>query len=123
MMAQKAILFDDLEALEAILASKSPADAKKLGRTVRNFQVGIWQQQCYEFVKKGNYFKFSQHENHRNFLLETASSVIVEASPYDKIWGIGLRQQDPRASHPSTWRGTNLLGFALMEVRDELVKS
>jgi ribA/ribD-fused uncharacterized protein len=120
MMAQKAILFEDLAALKAVFASESPQVAKKVGRSVQNFKAEVWEQHSYEFVKKGNYLKFSQHQNLRIFLIETAPCVIVEASPYDKIWGIGLKQQDPLALHPSTWQGTNLLGFALMEVRDAL---
>jgi len=71
-------------------------------------------------VKKGNLLKFSQNQKIRKFLLSTGKKILVEASPYDKIWGIGMLETDHRAENPLLWNGENLLGFALMEVRDEL---
>lgn len=71
-------------------------------------------------VVEGNVAKFSQNPDLKEFLLGTGDAVIVEASPYDKIWGIGLKANDERARNPETWRGENLLGFALMDVREEL---
>jgi len=122
MMAQKAILFKDETILPEILSTKTPNDAKKLGRKVKNFDEALWLKHRYEFVKQGNILKFSQHETLKGFLLGTGDKVIVEASPYDTIWGIGLSQDAPDAKHFSTWKGLNLLGFALMETRDELRK-
>ncbi|KOY86136.1 hypothetical protein AD998_08235 [bacterium 336/3] len=122
MMAQKAILFKDEAILPEILSAKTPNDAKKLGRKVKNFDEATWLKHRYEFVKQGNILKFSQTEVLKGFLLGTGYKIIVEASPYDKIWGIGLSQDAPDAQHFSTWKGLNLLGFALMEVRDELLK-
>ncbi len=69
-----------------------------------------------------NVEKFRQHEPLRDFLLASSGSVIVEASPYDRIWGIGLRHSDEQALDPTKWRGNNLLGFALMDVRSALMK-
>lgn len=120
MMAGKAKLFNDTEMLEEILKAQSPAEAKKLGRKVRGFTEKDWLENRYEIVKQGNLHKFSQDEEMKTFLKNTQNRVLVEASPYDKIWGIGLTKDAKNVENPETWRGLNLLGFALMEVRDEL---
>ena len=120
MMAGKARLFEDNEMLEKIILSKSPAEAKKLGRQVKNYDETTWQAHRYEIVKEGNLLKFGQHPDLKEFLVNTQERVLVEASPYDNIWGIGMIASNPKSEHPSQWNGLNLLGFALMEVRDEL---
>ncbi|WP_298610121.1 NADAR family protein [uncultured Thiothrix sp.] len=120
MMAQKARLFSDEETFAAILASASPQAAKQLGRQVKNFDEERWQQYCFDYVVRGNLGKFSQNLALREFLLNTGEQVIVEASPYDRIWGIGMEANNPNANHPEHWRGQNLLGFALMQVRTQL---
>ena len=120
MMAGKAKLFNDSEMLEKILQSPSPNQAKSLGRKVKNFDPQLWEEHKYEIVKKGNLLKFSQNQKFKDFLLSTGEKTLVEASPYDKIWGIGMQETDRRAENPLLWQGENLLGFALMEVRDEL---
>lgn len=120
MMAQKAVLFSDREMLEKILVAKSPAEAKKLGRKVRNFDPKVWGENCFDIVCEGNYHKFSQHPDLKAFLLDTKDRVLVEASPMDRIWGIGMAQSHEHAENPRLWKGSNLLGFALMEVRDRL---
>jgi len=120
MMAKKAELFQDTETLAKILASASPTDAKKLGREVRNYDDKQWLANRYAIVKEGNGHKFRQNSDLKAFLLSTGNSILVEASPVDDIWGIGLPADNPKALNPATWRGLNLLGFALMEVRDEL---
>ena len=120
MMAEKARLFKDAEVLKKILNTKSPAEAKKLGRQVRGFQPDVWDAQKYEIVKQGSFYKFSQDEKLKTYLLNTVNRVLVEASPYDKIWGIGLTKDAKNVENPNTWKGDNLLGFALMEVRDTL---
>lgn len=122
MMVGKADLFGDAEAREAILECKTPAEAKKWGRKVRNFDPAKWDAHKYEIVKNGNILKFAQHELLKEYLLTTGDRVIVEASPLDRIWGIGLGKNHENATNPEKWRGHNLLGFALMEVRDELRK-
>ncbi len=121
MMAEKARLFKDEEILEKIINCESPGEAKKLGRQVRNFDVEIWNEHRYEIVKQGNHFKFEQNSDLKYFLLSTKNRVLVEASPVDSIWGIGLAKNNRKVYHPSQWQGQNLLGFALMEVRDELI--
>lgn len=121
MMAEKARLFGDTEVLAKILASSSAAEAKKLGRTIRNFDAVRWDSQCFEIVVTANYYKFSQNADLRDFLKTTGNRILVEASPVDTIWGIGLAKDDADAERPAAWRGKNLLGFALMEVRDRLL--
>lgn len=122
MMAQKAKLFNDEEMYKQILSAVKPGAAKALGRKVKNFNDTIWKQKAYDLVVAGNYHKFSQHPSLQTFLLNTGNTVIVEASPTDFIWGIGRSQDTREAMHPDTWRGTNWLGFSLMEVRDQLSK-
>jgi ribA/ribD-fused uncharacterized protein len=120
MMAKKAELFQDQEILEKILEADSPAEAKKLGREVKNYDDKIWLENRYEIVKQGNYYKFSQNADLKTFLVNTKERIIVEASPVDPIWGIGIASDHKDVLNPQKWRGLNLLGFALMEVRDEL---
>ncbi|MBD2724080.1 NADAR family protein [Hymenobacter armeniacus] len=122
MMAEKARLFADEEALARILAAPSPAEAKKLGREIRHFEPAAWEAHKVEIVKTGNLHKFSQHPDLKQFLLATNDRILVEASPVDTIWGIGLAADAPDAEDPARWQGPNLLGFALMDVRDELRK-
>jgi len=120
MMAEKASLFGDEAARRRILGAESPASAKKLGRGVRGFQEGKWVEERYSIVVRGNLAKFAQHPALRSFLLDTREDILVEASPTDKVWGIGLAADHPDASSPARWPGLNLLGFALMEVRSRL---
>jgi ribA/ribD-fused uncharacterized protein len=123
MMAAKARLFGDEEALAEILESSDPHTAKSVGRKVKNFEDNVWKQNARRLVTEGNLAKFSQNIELKSFLLATNESVLVEASPYDRIWGIGLKANDQRCEHPDTWQGQNLLGFALMDVRDESRRS
>jgi ribA/ribD-fused uncharacterized protein len=122
MMAEKARLFEDEDAEAQIMQAVHPKEMKALGRKLKNFDQNIWDKAKYSVVLNGNYYKFAQNKEMRDFLLATGNKVLVEASPLDTIWGIGLREGDTKAQNPATWRGTNLLGFALMEVRDELKK-
>ena len=120
MMAEKARLFGAEAVHHQILASGSPGHAKALGRRVEGFREDVWNAQRCEIVRRGNLAKFGQHPALRAFLLQSGSRVLAEASPVDKIWGIGLTADDPRAANPLQWQGLNLLGFALMAVREEL---
>ncbi len=120
MMAQKALLFKDTDISVKIIQAKTPGEAKKLGRLVQGFDEDTWIQHRFESVVRGNLAKFSQHEAVKSFLLSTHERILVEASPTDRIWGIGMAADDPQIEHPDTWKGLNLLGFALMEVRSRL---
>ncbi len=120
MMAQKAELFGDGEIQKQIMESREPDHIKALGRKVQNFDQAVWDRVKYSIVLNGNWCKFSQNRPLRDFLLSTGDRVLAEASPYDAIWGIQLSADSPDAKEPGKWRGRNLLGFALMEVRDEL---
>lgn len=120
MMASKARLFGDDETLQQIRDCHDPKTAKALGRGVKNFDSKAWNAVCRELVIQGNLAKFQQDERLRAYLISTDDHVLVEASPLDTIWGIGLGAADEKAKHPETWNGLNLLGFALMEVRRQL---
>ncbi|MCD2464096.1 MULTISPECIES: NADAR family protein [unclassified Streptomyces] len=120
MMAAKARLFEDAEAERAALSARTPAEAKKAGRLVRGFDETVWARERFGIVVEGSVRKFSSDEALRGYLLGTGTRVLVEASPVDRVWGIGLAADDPRAHDPASWRGDNLLGFALMEARERL---
>ncbi|GAU70075.1 hypothetical protein SSP35_16_00700 [Streptomyces sp. NBRC 110611] len=122
MMAGKARLFDDAEAEQRAIAAGHPQQAKAAGRTVRGFDEKIWRRHRFGLVVEGSVHKFGGDPALRKFLLGTGSRVLVEASPLDRIWGIGLAADDDRATAPERWRGLNLLGFALMEARQRLRK-
>jgi ribA/ribD-fused uncharacterized protein len=120
MMAEKARLFADEETRQAIVGAKTAAEAKNLGRQVRNYDDQAWSNARFEAVVRGNVAKFGAHEDLRAFLLSTDRKVLVEASPTDRIWGIGMAETHADARLPARWLGKNLLGFALMNVRDVL---
>lgn len=122
MMSQKALLFKDDEIYYKIMSASGPKAYKELGRQIKGFRNDIWNEHKYDIVVKGNYAKFSQNQELKEFLIETGKKVIVEASPYDKIWGIGMGADDEKIENPLMWKGQNLLGFALMEVRDMLIE-
>ena len=120
MMAAKARLFGDAAAMQRILAAASPGAAKAIGRDVRGFDEGVWELHRSRIVVEASVAKFGQNPGLGRFLLGTGDRVLVEASPLDRVWGIGLAEDDPRAQDPNQWEGLNLLGFALMQARDAL---
>lgn len=120
MMSKKALLFGDIDIYKEIMKSKHPKEIKALGRKIRNFSEDVWNEEKYSIVLNGNYAKFSQNKELRDYLIETKNRVIAEASPYDNIWGIKMSTDNPKVENPIAWKGQNLLGFALMEVRNEL---
>ncbi|MDG1333820.1 MAG: NADAR family protein [Crocinitomicaceae bacterium] len=120
MMVGKAELFVDNETKEKILKANTPGEAKKLGRSVKKFEASKWDKSKYEIVVEGNRHKFEQNPSLMEFLINTGNRVLVEASPVDPIWGIGMAADNELANQPTRWKGENLLGFALMEVRDIL---
>lgn len=121
MMAEKARLFGDEAVRQRVLMAATPGEAKKLGREVAGFDEGAWVRERFGVVVAANLGKFGQNDALRDFLTQTGDRVLVEASPVDSIWGIGLAADHPDATRPDRWPGLNLLGFALMEVRTRLV--
>ncbi|MGW2676114.1 NADAR family protein [Streptomyces sp. NPDC001436] len=120
MMAGKARLFGDAEAERAALEAATPAEAKTAGRLVRGFEAAVWERERFALVVAGSVHKFGSDPALRAYLLGTGQRVLVETSPVDRIWGIGLPPDDDRVLDPARWRGLNLLGFALMEARERL---
>jgi ribA/ribD-fused uncharacterized protein len=120
MMWRKAMLFDDADAAQRVLGVEHPSEAKAVGRTVRGFDDATWVEHRFDIVTDANVAKFSQHADLGAYLLGTGDRVLVEASPRDRIWGIGMGAGNEHASSPDRWRGLNLLGFALMRARDIL---
>lgn len=122
MMAEKAKLFGDNDVYKLLLTSHDPSNSKKLGRQIKNFDEKIWNKNREIIVYNANLAKFSQNADLKTKLLATKTSVLVEASPYDKIWGIGMTTSHPDFNDPKKWKGLNLLGNALMKVRNTLSK-
>jgi len=118
MMSQKALLFDNEDIHEQILQTDNPGKVKKLGRQVTGFDIDVWKKHRKEIVRIGNIHKFNQNKELGEYLLNTNNRIIVEASPRDRIWGIGLSKNNDKIKNIHTWRGLNLLGFVLMETRD-----
>lgn len=120
MMYKKALLFGDEDVAYAIMRTNNPREQKAFGRSVRGFNAHTWVQHCKQYVYEANLAKFTQNPEMYKELMETGEREMVEASPYDKIWGIGLHYSDERALDKNQWEGTNWLGEAIMKVRDNL---
>lgn len=118
MMAQKALLFNDKESYHKIMTANKPREYKAIGRKIKGFNQDIWDERKYDIVYEGNYAKFYQNEALGRFLEHTEDKVLVEASPFDEIWGIKMSEDNPDIYNPEKWNGQNLLGFILMDVRD-----
>lgn len=121
MMYMKAKFFNDEQIGERILEATSPIEHRSLGRQVKNFNKEKWERVCKKIVYDGNYAKFSQNPGLRAELFHTAATTIVEASPFDRIWGVGLAEDDERILDRKNWRGTNWLGEILTQIREELL--
>lgn len=111
------MLFGDTYIAKEILADPIPRKQKALGRKVKGFVSEIWEQECFAIMVKGCLQKFLQNPDLKEKLLATDDLVLVEASPHDTIWGIGMDENHPDATNPKKWLGLNLLGLVLMEVR------
>lgn len=116
MMYHKANLFNDKEIAEKILKEKDPKNIKALGRKIKNFDQQEWDKKKFYIVVNGNYYKFSQNPKLKSILLDTNDEIIAEASPLDTIWGIGIDEKS--AQNGDKWQGENLLGKALVVVRN-----
>lgn len=122
MMAQKAMLFGDMISHREIMDAEHPRDHQKLGRMIKGFNQELWDESKYSIVYTGNYNKFSQSEDDWKLLDATGNTMLVEASPIDKVWGVGLASTDPLIQDEKNWKGQNLLGKVLTEVRDNIRK-
>lgn len=120
MMAGKARLFGDHKTFARIMSSSSPREHKSLGRQVTPFDASKWDAHCQQIVVDANYAKFSQHPAFAARLLATADKILVEATPFDPVWGVAMAASDPDIRDQTKWQGKNMLGSALMQVRDRL---
>ena len=119
MMAQKALLFGDEHYFTEIMATNDPKKIKQYGRLIKNFDPDVWDEHKFEIVVQGNRLKFGQNPELMERLMKTKKKIIVEASPFDKIWGIGITAAEAIKIPENKWPGENLLGKALMTIRDE----
>lgn len=119
MMAQKALLFNDKETYYKIMKATHPREQQSLGRIVKGYDQKIWDDNKYNIVRNGNYHRFKQNKQDLEWLFATEGT-LVEASPVDRIWGVGLASNDPLIQDEKNWKGQNLLGKALTEVREML---
>jgi len=120
MMYKKAEVAGDAASMQAVMDTPMPNDQKAIGRKIKNYDDAKWSAVRYEIVKDAIRAKFTQHENLKEELIASGDKHIVEASPYDVVWGIGMGEDDPDRFDESKWRGDNLLGKCIMDVRDEL---
>ena len=123
MMAAKAKVFGDDLTYRLIMETQMPNEQKALGRKVYGFVPEVWEKFAKDFVTLGNYNKFTQDHNLAMFLTENKNKFFVEASPYDKIWGIGLREDDPLVNDPKNWQGKNWLGECINRARDIIAEN
>ncbi len=120
MMYRKAELFGDSASTKKIMATQNVAQIKAFGRLVSGFDEKKWDKNKYDIVKSGVTLKFSQNDILRKKLLDCGECIFAECAVNDRIWGIGLSMTDPDRPNTAKWRGQNLLGRAITEVRDEL---
>lgn len=125
MMAAKAMTFNDLDIYARVIddcsaSAPDPRHAKLLGRQVKGFDQEKWLRVAFEIVTRGNVYKFGQNPELGMYLRNTGDRILVEASPRDAVWGIGMSSSHPDASNPARWPGLNMLGFALVEARHRL---
>ena len=122
MMASKARLFDDQVTLDKIMNTTHPREHQTLGREVKNFVKGIWNKVAKPIVYRGNIAKYTQNPILCEKLVATVGTTLVEVSPIDKIWGVGLGEDDPDITNRLKWQGENWLGETLTKVRDDIMK-
>jgi len=118
LMYSKACLFEDYEIANQIIKANGPLTVKNLGRQVKNFNEKTWLANRHTIMQRGLQMKVEQNEDVKEALLATGNKIIVEASPFDTIWGIGMSESDKNATDTTKWKGLNLLGQAWMNVRD-----
>ena len=122
MMYKKALMFGDFESAKKVMLTSNPKEQKQIGREVKGFKDDVWIKYCREIVYDANYAKFTQNPDLLKELMNTGDTELVETSPYDRRWGIGLGAENPFAQDKSTWQGLNWLGQTLTKLRDDLRK-
>lgn len=122
MMWAKAMMFCDYTTAQKILGELHPNEQRKLGRTVKNFNPETWDKLKFNIIVSINRSKFYANPTLSRKLLETENRHLVEAAPWDKVWGIGMGVDDPFILDETKWKGENLLGKALMEVRQNIAE-
>lgn len=120
MMYYKALLFDDDAAADKVMVAKTPREQKTLGRSVRNFDQSVWEENRERIMYDILFAKFSQNDDLKEALLRTEGTRCVESAPNDRVWGVGLSEDDPRIQDEAQWQGMNLLGKTLDRVREAL---
>lgn len=120
MMYEKAMLFDDYEIADKVLQTEDAGEIKALGRQVKNYDDHVWNGRRQIIVFRGLMEKFGQNPELKAALLETGDALLAECEPKDRIWGIGMSIDDPRRLNPAEWDGQCLLGYTLIEVREQL---
>lgn len=122
MMYKKSLMFRDYEMCIKIMATDDPSEQKAYGRMVKNFNKELWEKYAKKIIYDGNYAKFTQDPKLLKELMATGNKELVEASPTDRIYGVGLSASDPRIWDKNKWQGTNWLGIAITNVRETLKK-
>lgn len=118
MMWSKAMLFNDSETADKILNTLIPKEQKDLGKLVKGFEQTIWDNNKYQIVSNACMLKFTQNPKLLSELLNSDNKIFVEASPFDRIWGIGMREDERGVEDENNWKGENLLGYALVDTRN-----
>lgn len=118
MMAEKACFFDDEECERRIMNNNDIEDITLLGQQIKIFDGFLWDNYKKDVIRQGNVAKFADNKELFEFLISTDDAILVEATPYDVVWGIGMREGDQGIDNPHNWKGENILGFTLMKIRD-----
>lgn len=121
MMQKKALLFSDYDIAEKIMSKNLPGDQKALGRQVKGFDKTVWDQQARQIVYEGCYYKFTQNKDAYDYLMGTDGCYLVESSPTDTVWGVGLAGFNDEIEDPKNWKGTNWLGQVLTQLREDII--
>ena len=121
-MWYKAHFFNDVDTRKQLELKLTPKQAKDLGRVVKNYQDDLWECVRFDYMVYSNYLKYTQNPDLKAKLLATGEKVLVEASPYDKVWGVGLLANNPLILDDKNWTGRNLLGKSIMKVRSMIKK-
>lgn len=120
MMHQKALTFNDTDIASIVMLTSDPKEQKALGRKIKGFNKEAWDKVCVGIVYTGNLAKFIQNKDLKDILLSTGSRILVEASPYDSVWGIAMGEDIPGVENPANWKGLNLLGWSITMVKQQL---